>query len=324
MTTSHPAPGVPAPPARPPQQPNQPDPQAVGKAIAQVGAHLLDAFRRRPANGQNNTVSPWLIGLIPVVFACLHLMIVSRGDAQTLRSLVQNLNVTALVLATVLPLGTTILVWAFLISLGLTMIKPKGQRKARAQTTILLFTLATFIGFFAMPLLAAVVNLAILATLLSFAAVSRWANKKEGWQPAKKFFAFSAFAWATALILVPLLIWLGFLGVWMPQERITLGATQVIEPAYVLSYDDHWTKYMDGSHKMHIVPTRDITCREVVDAPPTSRWGKTPYALWQGRHASSNSVRPTAPSCVIPAPAPRPGSATPAPAATPSNSPPKR
>lgn len=45
--------------------------------------------------------------LLAVGFVGLRILIVSRGDSDTLRALVQNLNVTAIVLATILPVVTT-------------------------------------------------------------------------------------------------------------------------------------------------------------------------------------------------------------------------
>jgi len=65
----------------------------------------------------------------------------------------------------------------------------------------------------------------------------------------------------------------------MPQEQITVGATQ-ISPVYILSADDRWTRYMDGAHKVHIVRTEDLKSRELI-ATPKSAWRNTPYGLWR-------------------------------------------
>lgn len=265
-----------------PQPPTPPDPEAAAKALAVLGQQVINAFRKRQSGKeQDRAVSLWVLGLIPIIFACLHLMIVSRGDAQTLRSLVQNLNVTALVLAIILPLGSTILLWAFLFVFLTTITTTQAQRAQGWRTSTVLFVVAAFVAFFAMPVDYGLVNFVILTMLIAFIVASRWTMKREGrWvAPARKFFKFSAFVWALVFFLGPLLIWLGFLGVWMPQERIaTVG--EVIEPAYVLAYDDHWMHYMDSAHKVHILPTHDIIRRELL-AAPASVWRKTPYALWQ-------------------------------------------
>ena len=42
--------------------------------------------------------------LLAIGFVALRIVIVSRGDSDTMRALVQNLNVTAIVLAAILPL----------------------------------------------------------------------------------------------------------------------------------------------------------------------------------------------------------------------------
>src|SRR4051812_43460745 len=50
--------------------------------------------------------------VVPVVYAALRLMIFARGDTNRLRALVANLDVKAVILGTVLPLGATFLFWA--------------------------------------------------------------------------------------------------------------------------------------------------------------------------------------------------------------------
>lgn len=51
------------------------------------------------------------------MFVGLRILIVSRGNSDTLRSLVQNLNVTAIVLATILPFVSTGFVLLFVFCL---------------------------------------------------------------------------------------------------------------------------------------------------------------------------------------------------------------
>lgn len=75
----------------------------------------------------------WLLGtLIPVLLAALRLMVVSQGDPETLRSLVQDLNITALLLATVIPLAGTILtLTAFFL-----VVSTYDQTKKESRKTI--------------------------------------------------------------------------------------------------------------------------------------------------------------------------------------------
>ena len=56
----------------------------------------------------------WLIGLLPVVYAGSRILVVSRGNTETMRALVQDLDVTALVLATLLPVWSTVALWWFI------------------------------------------------------------------------------------------------------------------------------------------------------------------------------------------------------------------
>ena len=261
-------------------------------------------------------MSLWVLGLIPIILACLHLMIVARGNAETLRSLVQNLNITALVLATTLPLGSTILTWWFFFSFLVKVGRPKPLRKPGWVLSITVLAIfVAFVDFFAMPLPYGAINLAIFAMLrvcVIAVAVTPALSRKFA-DRARKVGTGMARIWALVFLIGPLVIWLGFLGVWLPQKRLTVGATD-IEPVYVLSYDDHWMKYMDGAHKVHVVPTKDVTSRDTLDIS-RSTWRKTPFDLWQEWRTSRSDHQPGAPSAPIPTtpPSPTPTPGTPKP-----------
>ena len=92
-------------------------------------------------------------------------------------------------------------------------------------------------------------------------------------------------------VVVPLLLFLVFMGVWLPNERLTV-ATKTIESAYVLSQDDRWTTYMDGAHKVHVARTDEVTGRDPVRS---SEWSlmETPYVLWQQWQGSRHANQPT-------------------------------
>ncbi|BCO40577.1 hypothetical protein MINTM001_17160 [Mycobacterium paraintracellulare] len=256
-------------------------------------------------------------------------MVVSRGDAETLRSLVQNINVTSLVLGTILPLGSTALTWWLLLSLLVKITRPKPQRKPNWVLSLIMLTVfVVFVDFFAMPLLYGVINLAIFVAFLVCIVVlgllvrvlSRTGAGPAGQPRLQKIMGrtqmanqFLARFWALVLFLGPLLIWLGFMGVWLPQERLKIGPAKV-EPAYVISIDDRWTKYMDGAHKVHIVPTKDVIGRETVSKPGT--WRKTLLDLWHEWWDNDNKARPGAPgtTTAVPTPPASPPPIAPAPA----------
>jgi hypothetical protein len=222
--------------------------------------------------------SIWLLGLIPVFLACLHLIMVSRGNAETLRSLVENVNVTAWVLATTLPLGTTVLTWWFVFFAVTTRRRPPRGRQETGLSLIVVGVFVAFVDFFAMPLYYGVINFVIVAALIlcvvGFGVIARLRHRPVSPGSMSRL----AKVWALVFVLGPLLIWLGFLGVWLPQEQLTVGPLNV-GPAYVLSSDDQWTKYMDGARNVHIVPSFEVECREAIQTSE-SKWRKTLYSRW--------------------------------------------
>jgi hypothetical protein len=316
-------------PPIPPGQPEQQQPANVQAAtaltaLAFAAQHL---FSRQPQperqQNQSGAISLWLLGLIPVLLACLHLMIVARGDAETLRSLTQNLNITALVLSTTLPLGTTILTWIYFFTLVIALTKPKGERLKGLRKSLWFLVVIVVIDFIAMPANYGAVNLALFSLFAGSAVVSRSVNKRP--HDARLSRALKALSqanarfWATALLLGPLLVWLCFLGVYLPKERLVIGSNH-LEPVYILSIDDRWTKYLDSAHKVHIAPTAQVRGRETVGTADSS-WRKTPLNLvgnWWA-HPTQPGPNPRRPERQSPLPKPtKTGmSMTPAPSVAP-------
>ncbi|WLP90508.1 hypothetical protein [Gordonia sp. NB41Y] len=282
-------------------------------SLTQIGTGIVAALQapRKPKR-DNSTMSLWLLGLLPVAMACLHLVIVSRGDAETLRSLTENLNVTALVLATTLPLLSTALTWVFLLILLLFM-APKAQKRPKTTTLLVWLVIVGVIDFFAMSLRYMLVNAIIFAVLVMFlVVVVYWATQlKAPWGERIKALAEKAAkALGIAFLVAPLIVWLGFLGVWLPQEHLTVGETQ-LAPVYLLSSDVRWTKFMDADHKVHLIPTQSITRRQMLGTPQ-STWSKTPFALIRGNDAPKPPNPPVPPAVTTtviqppPTPAPQP------------------
>ncbi|GAA3715864.1 hypothetical protein [Gordonia hankookensis] len=256
----------------------------------------------------------WLLGLIPITLACLHLVIVSRGDAETLRSLTENLNVTALVLSTVLPLLTSAITWVYLFVLLASLGRRSNPKRTKPSTLLIWGAIVALIDAFAMPLKYIAINAVFLGVLVGIFGiglvialvrpqtlgkrVTNWVGRLGKW-------------FSVALLTGPVIVWMALLGVWMPQERLTIGATQ-LSPVYVLSSDVRWTKYMDADHKVHLVPTQEIARRQMV-GKSQSVWHKTPVAIWHGQrvgHVPDPAV-PRVPATTATQVNPQPSPATP-------------
>lgn len=318
------------PPAPPPHHSSREQSERAAAAIAQFATQVGEALKQQreqnsapqSRTGPNLTLVLWMLGVLPIILACLQLMMVARGNMETLRALVQNLNITALVLGTILPLGSTILTWWWFLSFLVKVFRPKAQRKPNWVLQLLILTVVVaFVDFYAMPLFYGAINLSVFAifvicmvvVLVTPALARRFADEAEK-VSAEKLSAGLGRLWAIVFLLGPTLIWLGFLGVWLPQECLTL-TTGRIEPAYVLSYDDRWVKYMDGAHVVHIVRAGDVTGRQTL-GNTTSTWRKTLYGVVLER-----SNRGTVP----PPPTPSPTTAVPSsPLPSPTTTPPPK
>ncbi|OHU23362.1 hypothetical protein BKG77_06740 [Mycobacteroides chelonae] len=302
----------------PPQPPSAPDNREQLNRAAENVAHFVDQLAQslrqrqiqrgddnrpqRPRGNQDRTgLSLWLLGLIPLVLVALHLIMVARGNAETLRALVQNLNVTGLVLATILPLGSTVLTWWFFFNLVIKLTRTKAQRKPKWLLALVIHgVFVGFVDFYAMTLLYGVINLGLfVALLLCMRIVAKTpALLRRFTESTVTLNERLSVIWALVFILGPLLVWLGFLGVWLPQERLTLK-TGPVEPAYVLSFDDHWVKYMDGAHETHIAASSEVVNRDTL-SHTASNWRKTLYAILQASRSDERVSIPPTPNSPAP------------------------
>lgn len=225
----------------------------------------------------------WLT-LMAISFAALRILIVSRGDSDTLRALVQNLNVTAIVLATVLPLVTTVVWLAFVLTL---MASANNARKSNAQTqnkrlnsvalvtaTAIIFGPPTFaICWFAMPM-----KYVIFAGLLTALLVGVYLGSWHG-QQFRNLFQTTGVLLVIIIFVAGLYVVIAQVGVWLPRERLTIGQRKT-GVVYLLSADQQWTKYLDGeTHKVQVVPSNDIKQRETITE--STDWpNQTPSEFW--------------------------------------------
>ena len=210
--------------------------------------------------------SGWVWGLAPVVFAALRVLVVSHGDPETLRALVQNLNVSALVLATVLPFGAVISV-GFVIFLVVRLRADSESIKGGPFLLVLTVVITLFLLVYAMPMwhvVGAAVFIGIfgIIALIVIGANSRAQKRNENGAPSVGVMLM-VFLAIVAVLFSPIIYLLVGSGMWLPKERVTLADISV-SPVYFLSSDDHWTSYMDEDRKVHLVPTPDIVSRDAV------------------------------------------------------------
>lgn len=248
----------------PPTSQPAPDPNALLGAVgAGIGQALVNSASGKRSQGILSEGSIWLWGLAPVLFAALRVLMVSRGDSETLRALVQNLNVTALVLSTLLPLAPLAAFWIMLIVL---VVKVATRRHSSSKvltppfTILLVLTLSVVV--FAMPLRHLVYSTAFFAVIAVFVFVALFLHRMS-MESAARFTQRGAAVWVIGIPLLALASLLVQSNMWLPKERISLSDNRV-SPVYVLSSDERWTSYMGENHKVHLVPTPEITSREAI------------------------------------------------------------
>lgn len=234
--------------------------------IRSFGEMLVNATGGKKESGWKPPPG-WIWGLAPILFAALKVLVVSHGDPETLRALVQNLNVTALVLATVLPFGAVI---AALATVTVVMrAKTSGGQAPSSAPLLTVALLITAIGLtvWAMPVwqFGAVVGFVAVVVLLYFGLrrIARWAERTRPNGVPGVPVIMLVLAMILALLAGPFIYLIGGSGMWLPKERITVSG-HAASPVYILSSDERWTSYMDEGRKVHLVPTADITSRDAV------------------------------------------------------------
>jgi hypothetical protein len=258
-------------------QPRQSDPQPqaanpnITAALRSIGEGLISATGGTKKPGWLPSEG-WLWGLAPVLFAALRVLVVSRGDAETLRALVQNLNVTALVLATILPFGAAVaVVSAFSLFFAW---RPLGAQtpKGGPFLYLVLLSMTGVLVLFAMPvwqILVAIAAVAAIVVVLIFGRTITVRAQNSGRNGVGKPVMFLVIGALLIVPIGPIIYLIGWSGMWLPQERITFSNKDV-SPVYILSSDQRWTTYMDGHRKVYLIPTLSITNREALG--PSGSW----------------------------------------------------
>lgn len=210
----------------------------------------------------------WFLGLLPLLIACLRVLVASGGNTETLKALVQSLNVTALVLATLLPFASTVIVWALFVS-ALSKKRRSAANIKKGSGNIIgkwfAFIAAALMVWFTMPINYVVANISAVVVIVLFAIVSGLASRIS-----KILVGLTGIGVLVLLVLAPFVV----AGIWLPSEHIKIKAEtrdgSVIRPeslqaGFVLSSDEVWTKYMDWDKRVHIVRSDDVLERQIDD-----------------------------------------------------------
>lgn len=221
----------------------------------------------------------WLT-LVAIGFVAMRILIVSRGDSDTLRALVQNLNVTAIVLATILPLaGTAVWLLYFVAIIGThNGVNKNKLRTGNGKPLLAAVVVGTglaiptvAITWYAMPTKYILISAALTIILIAAIIGTRL-------RPIRLLSQATAITLIIGVPLAGLYIVITQVGVWLPREQLTVGKEKT-GTVYVLSSDQEWTKYLDEqTHKVKIVSTKDVKKRDTISEGDT--WlNKTPSEI---------------------------------------------
>jgi hypothetical protein len=204
----------------------------------------------------------WLLGLAALGFASARVLVASGGDAETLKYLVQSLDVKALILATLLPFTSTVLTWLFIVSLLVSTswgVEPKRTIRSRITENWITIVLLLLAVFFTMPLGWLVGNtLAFL--IIAVMGLIGWAGRKWCGPLYNRILSLlgTLIAGVGLIVLIVAPFWLA--GIWLPEENLTLRHGS--DKGYVISSDEGWTKYMDEDKEIQIVPSSSVVKRK--------------------------------------------------------------
>lgn len=199
-----------------------------------------------------------LIGVLPLLLAALRVLLWARGDQAVLATLVQTLNVQAIILGSLAPvvaLGTAFAAFAL-------MADPATWNPIRRWVK----RLDSWVPIVAIPLSLAILVITKIAVLVSIAtllgiavaarAIDRRRGRRRGRAPAK----WTENGWALAVGYV--LWWLATAPMWLPAEVVTLSSG-TSTTAYVLSSGEGWTTLLTDDRSVLRVRSDQVTGRAV-------------------------------------------------------------
>ena len=204
----------------------------------------------------------WTLGLLPFVIAGLRVMVMSDGDGEVLDALLHNLNVTGLVLSTVLPCITMLSVWY--LAGWFQFLRPKDMKSAQWTISQGLWLMVAAVAFIVAQE-NSLSTLLISGVFIAFQVILHRRASGRSVLAALPFFVAS-------LLMVAMIhqSW------WLPAEIIHVKGRDA-EVGYVLATDPQWTTYLIGVNKvLRIDRTNLIESRE--PCTTVTSWFERPIA----------------------------------------------
>ena len=237
-----------------------------------------------------------LAALVPVVLATARLIAFSGGDLALLSTLVQTLDVPAVLIGSIAPALAWVLGFALFVVIANRHITPAatrwfGQANPLARLVVLLWFM---LAVFATPWPA--VSMLIVLPLAGW--LYRWVtglwDRRSGYVPA------DVVAVVTSMVLTFLVTPVA----WMPAEIVTY-ADERTESVYVAEDSNGWvTTISVETHRVEKVPSSELVSRQVCNPAPS----RSLLALTSGLdpQPACNTVARGATTPPTPAPSPSP------------------
>lgn len=219
--------------------------------------------------GEKLTVLGGIGAVGPILLCGIRVLAVSGGEPNTLRALVQNLDVKALALATLLPFVATVAFWVQLLifTACFTPKLTKRQRNAYIGFTLFLlpFTVALFV--FGMSQGQVIGNSVVLGFCVILVILG---VRHRGGVVAQMIMVLLILGWFGAAMTIILFATFNT-KMWLPTERITIVGAAVVDECevvdgYVLAVDQEWTRLMTVDKQLRTVSTKTVKTREFIDA----------------------------------------------------------
>lgn len=205
-------------------------------------------FRQAQEWVQDNPVVA--ISSISLAIAGIRLLAVSGGNTQVLQTLVQTLDIPALVTATLLPIVPNIIVIVYLMYWDNQFTKPKDERTKHSDWVIYSSILIVGTLLFLVP----IILLASYILFFIFIQIKRYGARRQGMTLSGVSFQM--------IIIPPILIAISSnSSLWLPPETITFDTAKQ-QTAYVLASDVRWTTLLLSEKSVAVVPSSKITARD--------------------------------------------------------------
>lgn len=195
----------------------------------------------------------WILTTVPIALAGLRVLIVSRGEPETLRALLSNVNVFSLVLGTLLPTVPILVFWGWIAYIEWDKSRPKVNKITLPWpfTAWIYGPLAGIIMLMSpMTLIIHLVGLTIIVGAFLY-------RRRKGYPPGNAPLALGALAlvlFGNTFVSSP--------QPWLPHEIITVKDS-ASEVGYVLSSDPRWTTYLAKNGPVKHVASADVISRQV-------------------------------------------------------------